>query len=77
MATTAHAGQFERFMDSALADAADRAVLKIVCFDEIDLAWAIGTARISRRTPISLGRDARAGTSETAGRGGRAVSLAL
>ena len=47
--------QFERFMDQ-LADsgASDRAVLKIVCFDEHDLAWAKATASAYPRIPLML-----------------------
>ena len=40
MASDAHAAQFARFMERALDAAAERAVLKVVVFDEPDLAWA-------------------------------------
>jgi 7-carboxy-7-deazaguanine synthase len=40
MDTERHRSQFERFMESAQVVNADGLVLKIVCFDEIDLGWA-------------------------------------
>ena len=41
MATAKHAAQIERFMDKAPRDRSSNApVLKIVCFDDTDLAWA-------------------------------------
>jgi 7-carboxy-7-deazaguanine synthase len=54
MATAAHAAQFTHFMDRALATAADRAVLKIVCFDEVDLDWATATAAQFPQLPLFL-----------------------
>src|SRR3954469_6718111 len=39
MATEIHARQLARFM-SAAAGAFDRSVLKVVCFDEVDVTWA-------------------------------------
>jgi 7-carboxy-7-deazaguanine synthase len=54
MATAAHAAQFARFMDQALATAADQAVLKIVCFDEVDLDWATATAADYTHLPLFL-----------------------
>src|SRR3954454_23917440 len=54
MATTAHAEQFARFMNAALAAAAERALLKIVCFDEVDLHWAATTAARYPQLPLFL-----------------------
>jgi 7-carboxy-7-deazaguanine synthase len=54
MATSAHAAQFDGFMAAALALAADRAVLKIVCFDELDLDWATATANRFPELPLFL-----------------------
>lgn len=67
MASPRHAEQVELFMESALAAAADRAVLKIVCFDEVDLGWAKRTAScwpdlplyLSAGTPVPTPRDIR------------------
>lgn len=40
MASEAHRAQFERFMARAVERKAAGAVLKIVCFDELDVRWA-------------------------------------
>lgn len=50
MVSEAHEAQFERFMRNAFASAARASMaLKIVCFDELDLAWA---KEIARRWPM-------------------------
>jgi 7-carboxy-7-deazaguanine synthase len=54
MAIGKHIAQFVRFMEATLAAAADRAVLKIVCFDEIDLDWAISAASDYPDLPLFL-----------------------
>ena len=54
MATSKHAAEFFRFMDAALLAAADRSVLKIVCFDEADLDWATATAAAFPDLPLFL-----------------------
>lgn len=54
MATAAHADQLGAFMDRALAVAAERAILKIVCFDAADLAWAAQTAARYPTLPLYL-----------------------
>lgn len=54
MATAAHAAQFTQFMDAALAAAADHAVVKIVCFDEVDVEWATATANRFPQLPLFL-----------------------
>lgn len=40
MATPKHLAQLQSFMELALGEEASSAVLKIVCFDEVDLRWA-------------------------------------
>lgn len=67
MATAAHVRQFERFMAAALDVAAERIVLKIVVFDDEDLAWARAVADrypqaplyLSAGTPMPAGDDVR------------------
>ena len=47
-------------METALAAAAERAILKIVCFDEADLDWAKEIAAALARAPaVPLGGHAR------------------
>ncbi|MDX6608849.1 MAG: 7-carboxy-7-deazaguanine synthase [Solirubrobacterales bacterium] len=40
MDSEAHREQFQRFMAKAVERGADGAILKIVCFDEVDVRWA-------------------------------------
>jgi 7-carboxy-7-deazaguanine synthase len=55
MATARHERQFVGFMTSALASpAAPSLILKIVCFDEIDLAWAKQVRRRWSDVPLFL-----------------------
>jgi 7-carboxy-7-deazaguanine synthase len=54
MANRQHATQLERFMDKALASARERCILKIVCFDRSDLAWATATAARWPHLPLYL-----------------------
>jgi 7-carboxy-7-deazaguanine synthase len=54
MATAAHSVQFEAFMKKAMARSEDAAVLKIVCFDEIDLTWANNVAQVWSSLPLYL-----------------------
>ena len=72
MATAKHVAQFDRFM-SAVADAcADRAVLKVVVFDEDDLVWAIEVSErcaelplyLSAGTPVPAGENVRGAVGE-------------
>jgi 7-carboxy-7-deazaguanine synthase len=68
MATRPHGEQFQRFMHHAAAAIDASPVLKIVCFDEIDLAWAKAVAAgwpqlplyLSAGTPIPPPADIRA-----------------
>jgi len=53
MADRRRQAQFARFMESA-ASARDRSVLKIVCFDEADLAWAKDVAIAYGHVPLFL-----------------------
>jgi 7-carboxy-7-deazaguanine synthase len=53
MADARRRSQFERFMEAARA-AADRAVLKIVCFDERDVTWAKQVAGAHNDLPLYL-----------------------
>jgi 7-carboxy-7-deazaguanine synthase len=67
MATMRHARQFDEFMLSA-TEALDRAVFKIVCFDESDLRWGANLVRrwpnvpvfLSAGTPVPTPADVRA-----------------
>jgi 7-carboxy-7-deazaguanine synthase len=71
MATEAHARQFAGFM-SAAAEAFDRSVLKVVCFDEVDVNWAKGVAArwpalpvfLSAGTPVPAPPDVRTAVGE-------------
>jgi 7-carboxy-7-deazaguanine synthase len=55
MASAEHEQQFLRFMDAAVGiGVADRVVVKIVCFDEIDLAWAKRIALGFDQVPLML-----------------------
>lgn len=71
MASPAHDAAFEAFMSSAAA-AADRVVLKIVCFDEADVRWAKARiaawpevpAFLSAGTPVPAPVDVRAAVGE-------------
>lgn len=54
MATPNHASQFEDFMARALAGGRTATVIKIVCFDEADLAWAKSTATRWPEVPLFL-----------------------
>jgi 7-carboxy-7-deazaguanine synthase len=73
MATGKNLAQLALFMEHAMDGAPDRAILKIVCFDETDLAWAKGIARrwpdlplyLSAGTPIPVPRDLRAAVGES------------
>jgi 7-carboxy-7-deazaguanine synthase len=53
MADAPRRAQFERFMEAA-ESAKDRAVLKIVCFDEADVAWAKHVADAHDDLPLFL-----------------------
>jgi 7-carboxy-7-deazaguanine synthase len=66
MATGAHQEQFEAFMGKACKGSGwGSTVLKIVCFDEEDLAWAKAVARrwpdpdlyLSAGTPVPVQND--------------------
>ena len=67
MATPRTAEQFEAFMAKAMGVARDEAVLKVVVFDEDDLAWARDVAArwrelplyLSAGTPVPAGSDVR------------------
>jgi 7-carboxy-7-deazaguanine synthase len=67
MATAKHAADFDRFMAIATETAFDRSVLKVVVFDEDDLAWATSIVErfpslplhLSAGTPVPSGRDVR------------------
>jgi 7-carboxy-7-deazaguanine synthase len=67
MATEEHARRFDRFMASAVV-AFDRAVLKVVCFDDADLVWGKAVAGrwpqlplyLSAGTPVGAIGDVRA-----------------
>jgi len=73
MASPKHRAQLDAFMDSALATSGDRTVLKIVCFDETDLAWAKQIAAswaglalyLSAGTPVPPPADLRAAVGES------------
>lgn len=54
MATGPRIARFRAFMAKALTSAADRMVLKIVCFDGEDLAWAKQTASGFPGLPLFL-----------------------
>jgi 7-carboxy-7-deazaguanine synthase len=55
MATAHHEQQFRSFMDSAgSSTASSRILLKIVCFDDADLAWAKNTSRQFNQVPLML-----------------------
>lgn len=54
MATPSRTSRFGAFMEKALAEAAEQMVLKIVCFDEADLAWAKDTAAAYPDVPLFL-----------------------
>jgi 7-carboxy-7-deazaguanine synthase len=53
MATERHLASFERFMSEA-APARSESVLKIVCFDATDIAWAKSIASQYRSLPLFL-----------------------
>jgi 7-carboxy-7-deazaguanine synthase len=67
MATEVHRAQFELFMSMASKGSADRIALKIVCFDQVDLAWAKEVAAswpaaalfLSAGTPVPSPADLR------------------
>jgi len=67
MVTSRHDEQLRGFMAAVLDACADRAVLKVVVFDEIDLGWASDVARrwpdlplhLSAGTPVPAGDDVR------------------
>jgi 7-carboxy-7-deazaguanine synthase len=71
MATEAHARQFADFMSAATV-AADRSVLKIVCFNDVDVEWAKAQAAcwpalpvfLSAGTPIPSPPDVRSAVGE-------------
>jgi 7-carboxy-7-deazaguanine synthase len=54
MATTRQALEFGRFKEATAVSVADRAALKIVCFDEVDLDWAVATASDFPDLPLYL-----------------------
>jgi len=54
MASSKHLAQLVSFMAMALADSENSAVLKIVCFDEVDLQWAKGIAARWPSIPLHL-----------------------
>jgi 7-carboxy-7-deazaguanine synthase len=55
MATPSHEAQLVAFMEAALdAQSASASVLKIVCFDDADLAWAKRTAAQWPSLPLYL-----------------------
>jgi 7-carboxy-7-deazaguanine synthase len=54
MDTERHRAQFERFMEAAIVANAAAVVLKIVCFDEIDLSWAREVAACHPSVPLYL-----------------------
>ncbi len=54
MATARNAEQLEVFMKKALSTARSAAVLKVVVFDDCDLAWARGVAARWRELPLYL-----------------------
>ena len=54
MATTSRIRRFNDFMPQAVERARDRMVLKIVCFDDADLAWAKATAAAWPSLPLFL-----------------------
>lgn len=54
MDTERHRFQFEKFMETARVANDDGLVLKIVCFDEIDLAWAKEVAGHWPSVPLFL-----------------------
>jgi 7-carboxy-7-deazaguanine synthase len=49
-----HITQFERFMARAVDGTSDRLVLKIVCFEEIDLQWSMEVASRYSSVPLYL-----------------------
>jgi 7-carboxy-7-deazaguanine synthase len=67
MAGAAHVANFDRFMAAAAEAALARAILKVVVFDEEDLAWATAVAErfpflplyLSSGTPVPAGADVR------------------
>jgi 7-carboxy-7-deazaguanine synthase len=67
MATPRNAEQFQAFMKNAMTTARSEAVLKIVVFDDADLAWAKQVAarwrglplHLSAGTPVPAGPDVR------------------
>jgi 7-carboxy-7-deazaguanine synthase len=54
MASPENEAQLRRFMEHALPGAGQRSVLKIVCFDDADLAWAAQIAGRYRELPVYL-----------------------
>jgi 7-carboxy-7-deazaguanine synthase len=72
MATPSHAETLDRFMIAAMSTAADRAILKIVCFDEPDFRWAKAIAAcwpdlplfLSAGTPVPAPSDIRSAVGE-------------
>lgn len=67
MATASHLAQLEAFMTETMAASADKAILKFVVFDEVDLAWAEDVAarwsdlplHLSAGTPVPADDDIR------------------
>lgn len=67
MATASHLAQLEAFMTETMAASADKAILKFVVFDEVDLAWAEEVAarwsdlplHLSAGTPVPADDDIR------------------
>ena len=67
MAAAKHVAAFDRFMSAAPQSALDRAILKIVVFDEEDLGWATSVAErfqslplyLSAGTPVPSGAEVR------------------
>jgi 7-carboxy-7-deazaguanine synthase len=54
MVSSSHTIEFRRFMEAAESKVADRAVLKIVCFDDADFEWATETAARHPELPLYL-----------------------
>jgi 7-carboxy-7-deazaguanine synthase len=54
MASERHAREFRRFIEQGLRDQTDAPILKIVCFDDADLAWATATAKDYPDLPLFL-----------------------
>jgi 7-carboxy-7-deazaguanine synthase len=54
MATERNADQFETFMQKAIGETGGDPILKIVVFDDVDLAWARAVARRWQQLPLYL-----------------------